>query len=102
MQRQLVMPCAGSAVDDVSGSVTDPASTVSCAGTFCPWAGSLSAEDERRVSCRDSCRTRATDLDFCVDACDGGKDFSGPRCESCLRECEAACLCSDYCEPLIR
>eukprot|EP00421_Protoceratium_reticulatum_P005607 CAMPEP_0168363876 /NCGR_PEP_ID=MMETSP0228-20121227/3920_1 /TAXON_ID=133427 /ORGANISM="Protoceratium reticulatum, Strain CCCM 535 (=CCMP 1889)" /LENGTH=1902 /DNA_ID=CAMNT_0008376623 /DNA_START=137 /DNA_END=5845 /DNA_ORIENTATION=+ len=100
MQRALVMPCGGSTV--VSGQVVPGAgASASCRSLFCPQGA---ASNEVRDSCRANCRKEP---EFCVQACESS-DLNGndgnldPGCSSCLLECEAACQCRDFCEPLIK
>eukprot|EP00418_Pyrodinium_bahamense_P099289 CAMPEP_0179027558 /NCGR_PEP_ID=MMETSP0796-20121207/9098_1 /TAXON_ID=73915 /ORGANISM="Pyrodinium bahamense, Strain pbaha01" /LENGTH=1012 /DNA_ID=CAMNT_0020723685 /DNA_START=8 /DNA_END=3046 /DNA_ORIENTATION=+ len=95
MQRNLVMPCAGTAVSSVTeGLVEDAASASSCREVFCPGE----VKEERKTSCEANCKRHPH---FCVKTCKS-RDDTSPKCLSCRKECEAWCQCSEYCEPLIR
>jgi len=83
MQRVLTIPCGGA-----SPAGGFDAGVLSCKENFCPDAGETS----------ESCKTRCSNHKlFCWDACARG----GTACEVCRLECEAACMCQDFCTPLI-
>jgi len=97
MQRHLVLPCAGSTV--VSGSVETPpgASAVSCRQAFC--GDEAWIPQEKRDSCKSRCGRHPH---FCHESCIKSGDSGSAACRSCRLECEAACQCEDFCEPLIK
>lgn len=92
MQRELVMPCGGSAVS--GATLSSPAAAASCRATFCPG----SAPPELELACRRDCERHPH---FCQTAC-SGDGVGSLACRSCRLECEAACQCRDFCEPLVR
>lgn len=87
MQRKLVVPCGGFTVEN--GTVVETASDVSCKANFCP-KELTHASDE----CISECDNHP---DFCRDA----KKSGGAVFDACKRECESACMCDDFCTPLI-
>jgi len=95
MQRQLVMPCGGSTVREINGVEQEyrppEASALSCRENFCPEGG----EDEE--TCQANCKK---DPFLCVDTCKD--DENSLRCQVCRKECVAACVCADFCQPLIK
>ena len=99
MQRSVVMPCGGSTV--VSGNLTTPdeAAAVSCRQMFCGHRSSI--PQERRESCSAKCKRPQY---FCYESCDSAEtgDLDSANCRSCRQECEAACECEEFCEPLIK
>lgn len=91
MQRTLTLPCGGSMVDPSTGQVISDAEPFSCRSKFCQDTSSPS----------DSCKSECEDHQyFCKDVCKQGQ--GGPECEACRRECEAACMCEDFCTPLVK
>mmetsp|Transcript_49010 Transcript_49010/g.109896 ORF Transcript_49010/g.109896 Transcript_49010/m.109896 type:complete len:1733 (-) Transcript_49010:26-5224(-) len=101
MQRAMVMPCGGTWIDENTGAVDRTLSSVSCRDTFCP-----EVSQDKINTCRDEC-DHHTNL-FCKDVCghartqDNFREVMPTECAVCLEECEAACHCRDYCEPLIK
>mmetsp|Transcript_29439 Transcript_29439/g.68551 ORF Transcript_29439/g.68551 Transcript_29439/m.68551 type:complete len:2248 (+) Transcript_29439:46-6789(+) len=97
MQRAMVMPCGGSWIDE-NGAKDQSLQGVSCRDTFCP-----EVSQDKKDSCHNECSHRQNL--FCKDVCDKhrAEDAAMPlQCEVCIEECEAACQCRDYCEPLIK
>jgi len=95
MNRALVMPCGGSTVNSSTGAlIGGKASAVSCREAFCP----NGVSDGKVKSCAANCRKHPF---FCTETCKN-KDYEAPTCRSCLTECEAACQCEEFCEPLIK
>eukprot|EP00929_Paragymnodinium_shiwhaense_P090912 TRINITY_DN50994_c0_g1_i1.p1 TRINITY_DN50994_c0_g1~~TRINITY_DN50994_c0_g1_i1.p1 ORF type:complete len:1913 (-),score=432.16 TRINITY_DN50994_c0_g1_i1:94-5832(-) len=96
MQRQLLLPCGGAALSMDGEKMVEPKPGLSCRDTFCK--GTVSAE--KKASCADQCKIHPY---FCVAACSTdieGDPDARPTCLACREECEAACQCDHYCEPL--
>eukprot|EP00927_Polykrikos_kofoidii_P085372 TRINITY_DN9275_c0_g3_i1.p1 TRINITY_DN9275_c0_g3~~TRINITY_DN9275_c0_g3_i1.p1 ORF type:complete len:1882 (-),score=349.70 TRINITY_DN9275_c0_g3_i1:200-5845(-) len=91
MQRQMVLPCAGTMVDEASQKVVTPTPGVSCRDAFCP-----DVKKNLKDTCRKTCKR---ELQFCQKTCKD--DADSPACDSCLTECQAACECPQFCEPVI-
>eukprot|EP00913_Durusdinium_trenchii_P030010 g28122.t1 len=91
MSRMLVLPCGGTTVNSTGGLLET--GVVSCRQAFCPEGVS---EDEAR-RCQENCRSHPF---FCKETCEANEQSGA--CQSCRRECEAACECSSYCEPLMK
>lgn len=91
MSRMLVIPCGGSTVN-ASGGFVEP-QVVSCREAFC----SEGVSSEVAQQCRVNCQGHPF---FCKESCEA--DEQSATCQSCRRECEAACECSTFCEPLIK
>eukprot|EP00434_Breviolum_minutum_P026450 symbB.v1.2.023384.t1/scaffold2106.1/size89218/3 len=91
MSRMLVIPCGGSTVNASESSASAP--VVSCREAFCPEGVS----SELAEQCQSNCRRHPF---FCKDTCEAN-ELSG-ECQSCRRECEAACECRHFCEPWIK
>ena len=91
MSRMLVIPCGGSTVNTSESSASAP--VVSCREAFCPEGVS----SELAEQCQSNCRRHPF---FCKDTCEAN-ELSG-ECQSCRRECEAACECRHFCEPWIK
>jgi hypothetical protein len=92
MTRAILVPCGGSQVQ--GGAVVQTGLNVSCKENFCPKAF-LDSKGTSSETCKSDCKHHNV---FCRDTCKG--DSSKLECVSCLMECEAACMCEDFCMPL--
>jgi len=90
MKRTLVVPCGGYTVNGQIVELSDAAEPVSCRSNFCPEA------TEPTEACVVECQEHKF---FCKDACSGSSSRSA-TCLACRGECEAACMCEDFCTPL--
>eukprot|EP00931_Biecheleriopsis_adriatica_P119863 TRINITY_DN9503_c0_g1_i1.p1 TRINITY_DN9503_c0_g1~~TRINITY_DN9503_c0_g1_i1.p1 ORF type:complete len:1886 (-),score=426.27 TRINITY_DN9503_c0_g1_i1:127-5784(-) len=94
MTRMLIMPCGGAMVVPQTGEMDpDFARASSCEAAFCP-----DVDPALATQCASNCKQ---DPIFCTVACGPGQEGS-KECKVCRNECEAACRCRDFCEPLTK
>jgi hypothetical protein len=92
MQRAITLPCGGFEFDPSVGQVVANASQHSCSWRFCRDAAAPPSN-----ACINECKVHKY---FCVDSCK--QDEASRRCQTCRKECEAACMCEQFCTPLIK
>ncbi|KAF4672946.1 hypothetical protein FOL47_011216 [Perkinsus chesapeaki] len=68
-----------------------------CSSRYC--SGAFQADDHKVNSCRDECENHPY---FCTDTCGTSGVFDGGDCGTCIEACVAACVCPDYCKPVIK
>jgi len=92
MQRAITLPCGGFAFDQGKGQVVANASQYSCRSQFC-----RDVDKPPSDACVKECKVHTY---FCKDSCK--QDDASPQCQTCRKECESACMCEQFCTPLIK
>jgi len=87
MTTSYTVPCAGAPTP-----THQSAESVSCRTTFCP-----DVSDDMREGCKSECEDHP---DFCKETCSA--NANSVECVLCREECQAACECSEFCQPLMK